>query len=126
MPSSANATMYVVNVPFSEAAIHLGLAGMTLLAIEEDQFVNGKSIPVRERLGCYVNGHPLAKAEAGWPYVSAGDMRKFLICSTLEPGNPEMKVERIWLADDSDHAREQHKDAFGDSEPILFVRELVR
>lgn len=60
-----------VEVPYSEAAIHSRVAGMTLEAVEEDRYVNGSVIPPVERCGCYVIAPtgarvPLLKSEAGW------------------------------------------------------------
>lgn len=64
-------TRRTVQVPYSEAALHARVAGMTLEAVEEDRYVNGSLIPPAERRGCYVVAPggarvPLLKAEAGW------------------------------------------------------------
>lgn len=59
-----------VVVPYSEAAVHSGIAGMELMAREEDCYVNGAMIPKEKRVGCIVYGPkgavPLLKSEAGW------------------------------------------------------------
>lgn len=71
MPASEYAYGRLVTVPFSEAAIASRLAGQTCLALEEDIYVNGNTIPMDERRGCYVLSRsnqrvPLLKSEAGW------------------------------------------------------------
>jgi hypothetical protein len=72
MPASASAKTQTVDVPYSEAAIHCGVAGLRLEAVEEDLYVNGVEIPERRRTGCFVfpesdsHGVPLLKSEAGW------------------------------------------------------------
>jgi hypothetical protein len=113
--------MQVVNVPYSEAACFLGLAGQTHLAIEEDQYVNGRMILPSERYGCYVNGHSLAKSEAGW----RNDLRKFLIRARGgSPGCWEGEpFSRTLDAVDKEDARNRHAEAWPDS-TVLFVREV--
>lgn len=64
-----------VDVPYSEVAMHCGIAGMTLEAVEEATYVNGRTIPREQRHGCYVitaSGArlPMLKSEAGWRDVT--------------------------------------------------------
>jgi hypothetical protein len=58
-------------IPYSEAAMHTGLAGKRLRVEEEVRYANGGRIPPAQRLGCYAitaDGArvPLVKSEAGW------------------------------------------------------------
>lgn len=59
-----------VEVPYSEAAMHLGIAGLVLEIEEERYYINGKLIPPNKRHSCFVlhkgARHPLLKSEAGW------------------------------------------------------------
>jgi hypothetical protein len=61
----------LVNVPWSEAAMHCGIAGRQLFAIEESRYCNGAPIPLADRRGCRVvmsdgRSVPMLKSEAGW------------------------------------------------------------
>jgi hypothetical protein len=71
MPSSDKAVRITLEIPYSECAMHCGIAGKTLTVIEEDRFSNGQVIPNERRYGCYAiddNGAriPMLKSEAGW------------------------------------------------------------
>jgi hypothetical protein len=80
MPSSHDAELRWLDVPYSECAMHVGVAGERHLAEEEDLYPSGETIPPEQRRGCYVHQaklsedgkskyivkHPMLKAEAGW------------------------------------------------------------
>jgi len=72
MPSSKNAERRIINIAYSECAMHCGVAGRTLEVVEEDLFMNHRTIPNNKRDGCYVistttNARiPMLKSEAGW------------------------------------------------------------
>jgi hypothetical protein len=71
MPSSDRAVRVTLEIPYSECAMHCGIAGKTLTVIEEDTYFSGNSIPSHKRNGCYAiddNGAriPMLKSEAGW------------------------------------------------------------
>lgn len=71
MPASNRAHKKLVQIPYSECAMHCGVQGQELPAIEEDLYLNGNVIPDKDRLGCYVlpidGGRiHMLKIEAGW------------------------------------------------------------
>lgn len=71
MPPSDSAVRTTLKIPYSEVAMHVGIAGKELIAIEEDTFYNGETIPEDARCGCYVMDEkgvriPMLKSEAGW------------------------------------------------------------
>lgn len=77
MHVSMEARSRVVTVPYSEAAMHAGLAGHLCTLYEEDSYCNGGILPRNKRWGCMVvlydadgitvlRRAPMLKAEAGW------------------------------------------------------------
>jgi hypothetical protein len=112
----------MVTLPYSEAAMSLGIAGREMLAVEEDIYMNGHLIPVEKRLGCFVIGaftYLLLKSEAGW---DEDGLRKFMIRSGSERDG---YVERVWVTKDKETARKLTALGFP-AETVMFVREMVR